>query len=209
MLVTGGDGGAAAMALWPPPRWPTPLAKKAWKSSVEFEARLPVRGKVTMVYLCEDCESEGEIRFRMARDPAKGWGYDLKDKATYVDVQAFDPKDTYEKLRVGDWIDGTLVTWGYLKHTWAGPVGIDGEDRAWFASGVPLRGQVALELSAATVDFGFFHARLGFEDAEQMRRVLTYERIKEGSFVRAEPDVELTVKRWGPRDDVVGHERRK
>ena len=197
------------MPLWPVPAWPRVLAKKPLKSSVEFEARIPVKGKVTMVYLCEDCESEGEIRFRMARDPTAGWDYNLKDKATYVDVQAFDARDTYEKVRVADWLDATLVTWGYLKHTRPGAVGIDAEDASWFASGVQLRGKVALDLSSANVDFGFFRARLGFEDPEQMRRVLTYERIKEGSFVRAEPDVEITVKRWGTKDEIVGRERRK
>ena len=199
----------SAMALWPAPVWPPALAKKPLKSSLEFEARFPVKGKVTMVYLCEDCESEGEIRFRMARDPTKGWEYNLKDKTTFADVQAFDARDTYEKVRVGDWIDATLVTWGYLKRTRSGPVGIDAEDASWFASGVQLRGKVTLDLSAANIDFGLFRARLGFEDSEQMRRVLTYERIKEGSFVRSEPDVEITVKRWGTRDEVVGRERGK
>ena len=101
------------------------------------------------------------------------------------------------------------MTWGYLKHTRPGAVGIDAEDASWFASGVQLRGKVALDLSSANVDFGLFRARLGFEDPEQMRRVLTYERIKEGSFVRAEPDVEITVKRWGTKDEIVGRERRK
>lgn len=162
-----------------------------------------------MVYLCEDCESEGEIRLRMARDPSKGWAYELKDKSTYIDVQAFDARDTYEQVRVGDWIEANLVTWGYLKHTWPGEVGIDADDASWFASGVPIRGRVALDMSAANVDFGLFRARLGFENPEQMRRVLTYEKVKEGSFVRAEPDVEITVKRWGRRDDIVGRDRRK
>ncbi len=197
------------MGLWPVPASPPPVAKKPLKSSIEFEARLPVKGKVTMVYLCEDCESEGEIRFRMARDPTKGWGYELKDKSTYVDVQAFDAKDTYGQVRVGDWIDATLVTWGYLKHTWSGTVGIEAEDPSWFASGVPLRGKVSLDLSAANIDFGLFRTRLDFENPEQMRRVLTYEKIKEGSFVRSEPDVEITLKRWGTRDEVLGRDRRK
>ena len=191
------------------PRMAPVLARKPLKSSVEFESRFPVKGKVTMLYLCEDCESEGEIRFRMARDPTASWAYTLKEKSTYVDVQAFDARDTYAKVRVGEWIEAALTTRGYLKRTWAGPMGIDDKDASWFASGVPLRGKVTLDLSAANVDFGFFRARLDFEDPERMRRVLTTEGIKEGSFVRSEPDVEVTVKRWGSRDEVLGRERQK
>ena len=42
------------------------------KSALEFQAAFPVKGRILQAIMCE-CEEEGEIRIRVARDPKKGW----------------------------------------------------------------------------------------------------------------------------------------
>ena len=42
------------------------------KSGLEFEAAFPVKGRILEALLCPDCEAEGYIRMRVAKDPKKG-----------------------------------------------------------------------------------------------------------------------------------------
>ncbi|HKW43510.1 MAG TPA: hypothetical protein VJP06_04905, partial [Thermoplasmata archaeon] len=80
---------------------------RAIKSGLEFEAAFPVRGRVLQAIMCE-CEEEGELRIRIARNPDKGWSYDSKDPASYLDIHAYDPRDAYAKVHAGEWIDGRV-----------------------------------------------------------------------------------------------------
>src|SRR3989449_9976802 len=85
------------------------------KSGLEFEAAFPVKGRILEALLCPDCEAEGYIRMRIARDPKKGWSYDPKDAATYVDIYGLDPRDSYSKVRAGEWAEGRVICFGFLK----------------------------------------------------------------------------------------------
>src|SRR3989442_7687837 len=84
------------------------------KTGLEFEAAFPVMGRILQAIMCE-CEAEGEIRIRVSRDPKKGWSYNPKDPKTYIDIHAYDPRDTYAKVRPGEWADGRVVCYGFLK----------------------------------------------------------------------------------------------
>src|SRR5437899_11587451 len=67
------------------------------KSGLEFEAAFRVKGRILEALLCPDCEAEGYIRLRLARDPKKGWSYDRKDAASYVDTHGLDWPDAYSE----------------------------------------------------------------------------------------------------------------
>src|SRR5437667_270890 len=90
------------------------------KSGLEFEAAFPVKGRILETLLCPDCEAEGYIRIRVARDPKKGWGYDPKAAASYVDIYGLDPRDSYSKARAGEWAEGRVICFGFLKRVRAG-----------------------------------------------------------------------------------------
>src|SRR5213594_2877466 len=102
-----------------------PVARKPIHTSLEFEARFPVKGRLLWAVMCDHCEAEGELRIRMARDPAKGWDYRLADKGSFVDVHAVDASKSYEKVRAGEWVAGRLIVFGLLKKVWRGEVAMD------------------------------------------------------------------------------------
>lgn len=176
------------------------MARKPIKTSIDFEARFPVKGRVLWAVMCDHCEAEGELRIRMARDPKKGWDYRLDAKDSFVDVHAVDASKSYDKVRAGEWIAGTLVVFGSLKKVWARGVAMEG---SVLEDGTRLVGEVALEDQDARVDFGLFQAFLRFEDPPQMKRVLRYEGIKDGSFVATDVQVDVQVDRWGRKDDIL------
>lgn len=182
------------------------MAQKPWVSSLSFEASFPVRGKILQAAMCE-CEEEGDIRVRVARDPGKGWEYDAKDADSFLDIHAFDPKGFYLKVRPGEWVEGDVVCFGYLRKVWANRVEMQGN---LLMDGTRLIGR-AKEADAThlTVDFGVFTAKLGFENPEQMRKVLKGERVKDGAFVETDVDVDLEVRRYGTKEDVLQGLRRR
>ena len=182
------------------------MARKPIQTSVEFEARFPVKARVLWTIMCDHCEAEGELRIRMARNPAKGWDYRLADKDSFVDVHAVDASKVYEKVRAGEWIAGRLIVFGSLKKVWKGEVAMD---RPVLEDGTRLTGEVSLGGQHAQVDFGLFKAFLRFEDAGQMARVLKYEGIREGSFVVTDAQVDLQVDRWGRKDEVLRDKGRR
>jgi len=182
------------------------VARKAIQSSVEFEARFPVKGKVLWAVMCDHCEAEGELRIRMSRNPAKGWDYRLAEKESFVDVHALDTSKAYEKVRPGEWVAGRLIVFGSLKKVWAKKVAMDG---TVLQDGVRLTGEVSLGGQHAQVDFGLFKAFLRFENPGQMERVLKYEGIKEGAFVATDAQVDLEVDRWGRKDEVLRDKGRR
>ena len=171
---------------------------RAIKSGPEFEAAFPVRGRVLQAIMCE-CEEEGELRIRVARDPGKGWSYDSKDAASYLDIHAYDPRDTYAKIHAGEWIDGRVHCFGYLKRVRARHIAMEG---TVLTSGVRLTGFVHLD-DSAEIDFGIFQTRLAFEDDGQRAKILKEARLREGSFVATDVGVEIEVKRWGSRETIV------
>jgi len=177
-----------------------PVARKPIQTSVEFEARLPVKGRVLWAVMCDHCESEGELRIRMARDPTKGWDYRLADKETFVDVHAVDATKVYDKVRAGEWVAGHLIVLGSLKRRRSGRVGMEG---SLLADGARLVGQVSLGENHAEVDFGLFKASLRFESAEQMQRVLKYEKIRDGTLLATDVNVDLKVERWGRKQEIL------
>ena len=194
------------MPLWPRPAIARCVARKPIQTSVEFEARFPVKGKVLWAILCDHCEAEGELRFRMSRNPAKGWDYRVDDKESFVDIHALDTSKAYEKVRAGEWIAGRLIVFGSLKKSWTKVVSMDG---GVLQDGTRLTGEVSLGEQHVQVDFGVFKAFLRFENAGQMARVLKYEGIREGGFVVTDAQVDLEVERWGRKDEVLRDKGRR
>lgn len=171
---------------------------KAIRSGPEFEAAFPVKGRVMQAILCE-CEKEGEIRLRIARDPAKGWNYDPEDRATYLDVHAYDPRGTYAKVRAGEWAEGRVVAFGFLKKVWANRIEIPQDV---LASGGRIVGKVELG-KGVTIDFGLFRASLAFEDEATRRKVVRDAGLKEGAFVATDVGLDIELKRWGTRESIL------
>src|SRR5437879_12460697 len=136
------------------------------KTGLESEAAFPVKGRSLQAIMCE-CEAEGEIRIRVSRDPKKGWSYDPKDPQTYIDIHAYDPRDTYAKVRPGEWADGRVVCYGFLKRVRARRIEMLG---SVLANGTPLTGEVRVD-GAAEIDFGFFPPILGCQYDAHRRKI--------------------------------------
>ncbi len=182
------------------------MAQKPWVSSLSFEASFPVRGKVLQASMCE-CEEEGDIRVRVARDPSKGWEYRAKDADTYLDVHAFDPKGFYMKVRPGEWLEGEIVCFGYLRKVWANRTEMQGN---LLVDGTRLIGKAKeVDDTHLSVDFGVFTANLAFENPEQMRKVLKGERVHDGTFVETDVDVDIEVGKYGPKEEILKGIRRR
>lgn len=171
---------------------------RAIKSGLEFEAAFPVRGRVLQAIMCE-CEEEGELRIRVARDPSKGWSYDSQDPNSYIDVHAYDPRDTYAKVHAGEWVDGRVLCFGYLKRVLARRIAMEG---IVLTSGARLIGVVRVD-GAVEIDFGLFQTRLAFEDEGQRRKILKDAGLRAGSFVATDVGVEIELKRWGSRETIL------
>lgn len=168
------------------------------KSGLEFEAAFPVKGRILQAIMCE-CEAEGEIRIRIARDPKKGWSYDPKNAESYVDIHAFDPRDTYAKVRPGEWAEGRVVCFGALKRVRARRIEMVGPV---LTSGTRLTGAVHVN-GAVEIDFGLFQTNLAFEDETQRRKILKGAGLKDGSFVATDVGVNIELRRWGARDAIL------
>jgi hypothetical protein len=199
-------GVRVTVPLWPRLAIAHAVARKPIKTSIDFEARFPVKGRVLWAMMCDHCEAEGELRIRIARDPTKGWSYRLDDKDSFVDVHALDASKVYEKVRPGEWVSGRLVVFGSLKKTWAKKVAMEGPV---LQDATRLTGEVSLGEQHAQVDFGLFKAFLRFEDPGQMQRVLKHEGIRDGSFVVTDAQVDLEVDRWGRKDEVLRDKGRR
>ena len=171
------------------------------KSGLEFEASFPVKGRVLETVLCSDCEAEGYIRMRVARDPQRGWGYDPKLAATFVDIYGLDPRDSYAKVRAGEWAEGRIVCFGFLKRvrgrrtSMVGPV---------LESGSRLVGAVRVN-ARVEIDFGFFRSELAFASEEERRKILKAARLRNGSFVVTDVGVDIELKRWGSKETILRH----
>jgi hypothetical protein len=168
------------------------------KSGLEFEAAFPVKGRILRAIMCE-CEAEGEIRIRVARDPKKGWTYDPKDATTFIDIDGYDPRDTYSKVRPGEWAEGRIISYGYLKRTRGrgqpriGPV---------LTSGTRLVGLVRLG-ERVEIDFGLFQAFLVFEDDAARSNVLRGEGLKHGDLVATDVGLDIELRRWGSKETIL------
>jgi hypothetical protein len=182
------------------------MAEKPWVSSLSFEVSFPVRGKVLQAVMC-DCEEEGDIRLRVTRDPSESWDYDAKKRESFFDVHGYDEKGWYLKVRPGDWLESDVLCSGYLRKVRANRIEMQGNV---LMDGTRLIGR-AQEKDDTHVefDFGVFHADLGFEKSDQMRKVLKGERVKTGTYVETDVDVDVEVKRVGTKDEIVGGLRRR
>jgi len=182
------------------------VANRPWVSSLSFEASFPVRGKILQAAMCE-CEEEGDLRIRVARDPGKGWDYSPKEADSFLDIHAFDPKGFYLKVRPGEWLEGDVVCFGYLRKVWASRVEMQGNV---LMDGTRLIGRAKeVDGTHLSVDFGVFTANLAFENPEQMRKVLKGERVKDGTFVETDVDVDIDVRRHGNKEEVLQGLRRR
>jgi hypothetical protein len=168
------------------------------KTGLEFEAGFPVKGRILQAIMCE-CEAEGEIRIRVSRDPKKGWSYDAKDPKSYIDIHAYDPRETYAKVRPGEWADGRVVCYGFLKRVRARRIEILG---SILASGTRLVGAVHVD-DAVEIDFGFFQTILAFEDETQRGKILKDAGLKDQSFVATDVGVDIELRRWGSKETVL------
>ena len=171
------------------------------KSGLEFEAAFPVKGRILEALLCPDCEAEGYIRMRIARDPKKGWSYDPKDAATYVDIYGLDPRDSYTKVRAGEWAEGRVVCFGFLKRVRARRISTVGPV---LEGGTRLVGAVRVN-SKVEIDFGLFQSELAFASEEERRKILKEAGVKAGSFVATDVGVDIELKRWGSKEAVLRH----
>jgi hypothetical protein len=180
-----------------------PLGKSA-KTNLYFEARFRVRGKVLQAILCE-CEEEGDLRIRVARDPKRGWRYDREDAATYLDIHGFDPKGAYLKVRPGEWVEADVVCYGYLARSRTRSVGL--ADGNLLIDGARLVGQMVVDDAAVRVDFGLFQATLQAETAEELERALKAARLRDGDFVETACEVDVEVRRAAEERIILGRRR--
>ncbi|MGQ0798371.1 MAG: hypothetical protein ACT4OI_11000 [Methanobacteriota archaeon] len=171
---------------------------KPIRSGPEFEAAFPVKGKVLQAIVC-DCEEEGYLRLRVARHPDKGWSYDPKDASTFLDVHGLDPRDAYRKVRAGEWAEGRVVCFCYLKTVWSKRIEMVG---SVLENGTRLVGRSAVA-DAVTIDFGLFEARLGFEDEATRKKVLKDAGLHDGAFVATDVGVDIELKRWGSKEQIL------
>jgi hypothetical protein len=169
------------------------------KSGLEFEAAFPVKGRILELILCPDCEAEGYIRMRIARNPKKGWSYDVKEPTSFVDVYGLDPRDSYLKVRAGEWADGRVVAFGYLKRVRARKIEMAGPI---LESGVRLVGAVHVT-GTVEIDFGLFQTQLAFEGEDQRRKILKEAGLRDGSFAATDVGVDIELKRWGTKDAIL------
>lgn len=182
------------------------MANRPWVSSLSFEASFPVRGKILQAAMCE-CEEEGDLRIRIARDPGKGWDYSPKEADSFLDIHAFDPKGFYLKVRPGEWLEGDVVCFGYLRKVWASRVEMQGNV---LMDGTRLIGRAKeVDATHVSVDFGVFAADLAFENPEQMRKVLKGERVHDGTYVETDVDVDIEVARHGGKEEILQGMRRR
>ena len=182
------------------------MAQKPWVSSLSFEAAFPVKGKVMQLLLC-DCEEEGDLRVRVARDPGEGWEYDRKDADTFLDIHAFDPKGFFAKLRAGEWVEADVVCFGYLRKVRANSVEMDGNV---LMDGTRLVGKAQeVDDTHIAIDFGIFTANLAFENPGQMQKVLRGERVRDGSFVETDVDVDIEIRRHGEKKEIAQSVRQR
>jgi len=172
---------------------------KPIKSGPEFEAAFPVKGRILEALLCPDCEEEGYLRLRVARNPKKGWSYDPKDASTFVEVYGLDPHGSYLKVRAGEWAEGRVVCFGYLKKVWSKRIEMVG---SVLENGTRLVGRAEVD-EGVTIDFGLFEARLGFEDEATRKKVLKEAGIHDGAFVATDVGVDIELKRWGPKEQIL------
>lgn len=171
------------------------------KSGLEFEASFPVKGRILETVLCSDCEAEGYIRMRVARDPKKGWSYDPKVAASYVDIYGLDPRDSYSKVRAGEWADGRVVCFGFLKRVRARRISMAG---TVLQSGSRLVGSVRVN-TRVEIDFGLFRSELAFASDEERRKILREAGVKDGSFVATDVGVDIELTRWGSKETILRH----
>ena len=172
---------------------------KAISSGPEFEAAFPVKGRVLEAVLCSDCEAEGYLRLRVARNPEKSWSYDPKDPSTFLDVYGLDPHGAYAKVRAGEWAEGRIVCFGYLKKVWSKRIEIVGDV---LQGGTRLVGRVHVD-GAVAIDFGLFQARLSFEDDRTREKFLKDAGLHDGAFVVTDVGVDIELKRWGPKEQIL------
>src|SRR2546421_9356442 len=171
------------------------------KSGLEFEASFPVKGRVLETVLCSDCEAEGYIRMRVARDPQRGWGYDPKLAATFVDIYGLDPRDSYAKVRAGEWAEGRVVCFGFLKRVRARRISTVGPV---LESGSRLVGAVRVN-SKVEIDFGLVQSELAFASDEERRKILKEAGVKAGSFAATDVGGDIELKRCGTKETVLRH----
>lgn len=170
---------------------------KPIKTGLEFEAAFPVKARILQAVMCE-CEDEGEIRIRVARNPKKGWTYDTKDASSFVDIHAYDPRNTWAKVRAGEWAEGRVVCFGYLKRVRARRIEMKG---SVLQGGTRLVGAVRVN-ETVEIDFGLFQTILAFEDGAQRKKALKEAGLKDGAFVATDVGVDIELKRWGPKESI-------
>ncbi len=85
------------------------IVRRLIKTSLYFEARFRIKGKVLQSMMCAQCEAEGELYIRIPRQPSQNPMYNVHDPSTYMDNMAFDPRGSYLKLKPGDMISGDVI----------------------------------------------------------------------------------------------------
>lgn len=171
--------------------------RKPIKSPLYFEARFRIRGKVLQSSMCPHCEAEGELGLRVARDPERGLSYDIKDRSTFLDIVAFDPKGSYMMLKPGDLVEADIICFGYMRRVRAAGIEIEGNV---LASGSRKVGRASIEDGRLIVDFSVFKASLSAESQEEMTKVLKRLHIKPGSYLETDCSVDVEVRGIGRQD---------
>src|SRR5256885_14796754 len=105
---------------------------------------------------------------RIARDPKRGWSYDPKEAATYVDIFGLDPRDSYSKVRAGEWAEGRVICFGFLKRVRARRISTVGPI---LESGSRPVGAVPAD-SKGEIEFRLFSSELALGNGDQRRKSL-------------------------------------
>src|SRR2546427_269086 len=173
-----------------------------WTSSRRCAIRTFSSGVYATPGVCSPSRKvSSQIRIPFARDPKKGWSYDPKDAASYVDIYGLDPRDSYSQVRAGEWAEGRVICFGFLKRVRARRISTVGPI---LESGSRLVGAVRVN-SKVEIDFGLFQSELAFESDDERRKILKEAGVKAGSFVATDVGVDIELKPWGSKETVLRH----
>lgn len=167
-----------------------------------FETRFRVKGKVVESVMC-DCEEEGHIGIRVARQADRSWDYKKEARDSYFDIVAYSSDNSFLRVRPGDWVEADVTIRGEVSHVVTGEL-----DRRGVSDGHRYEGRVVRASPGIEVDFGTFVAKIPLDDEEVRRRLVENEGLRPRTYVESECAVEAMVLRFGLRDEILGRSRR-
>lgn len=169
---------------------------------LNFKTTFRVKGKVVESVMC-DCEEEGHLGIRVARNWRHTWDYDKQDRDAYFDVVAYSSDSAYTTVRAGDWVEANVTVRGRIARVPTGEI-----DRRGLNDGQRYEGRVSKVGKTLVVDFGTFLASVPVDSDPKLRKALEGEGLRAGNYVESECAVEALVVRHGNREEILGKSRR-